>query len=229
MSKLIIYGDSILRGITYSAERRAHYLCRGHRLESVRELGIELINKSRMGATIPYGLQMIDETQELCERGSTVLLEYGGNDCDFLWNEVSANPSGSYAPRTPEQEFIRDYRIAIQRVRERGAHVMLATLMPLDAEKYIAYICRGRSYDNIMHWLGDVSMLYRYQEHYNRIVEDIAREEDVPLLDLRGAFLLSHRYKDLIADDGIHPTDAGHDLIEQVLADRMASTLRQSA
>ena len=84
-------------------------------------------------------------------------------------------------------------------------------------------ISRSNSYDNILSWLGDPSMLYRFQEHYNRIVERLAAEVGCPMIDLRGAFLLSHDYKALISADGIHPTEAGHDLIEKSLREFLST------
>ena len=90
-------------------------------------------------------------------------------------------------------------------------------MIPIDADRYMQTISKTNSYENILAWLGDASMLYRFQEHYNRIVERLAIEVGCPMIDLRGEFLLSHDYKALISADGIHPTDAGHDLIEESL------------
>ena len=104
-----------------------------------------------------------------------------------------------------------------------GATVMMANMIPIDAERYMQTISKGNSYENILSWLGDVSMLYRFQEHYNRLVEQLSMETGCPLIDLRGAFLLSHDYKALISSDGIHPTEAGHDLIEKTLRDFLQS------
>ena len=39
-----------------------------------------------------------------------------------------------------------------------------------------------------MRWLGDVGNIYVWQERYSRAVERLAREENVPLVDVRGAF-----------------------------------------
>jgi hypothetical protein len=90
-------------------------------------------------------------------------------------------------------------------------------MIPIDADRYMQTISSKNSYESILSWLGDASMLYRFQEHYNRIVEKLAFEMGCPMIDLRGEFLLSHDYKTLISADGIHPTEAGHDLIEGTL------------
>ena len=87
---------------------------------------------------------------------------------------------------------------------------MLTSLVPIDATKYMNFISRGLSYDNILSWLGDVNMLYRWHEGYNRAVEQLADVCSLPLFDLRGEFLYTHAFKSLICDDGIHPTAEGH-------------------
>ena len=68
-------------------------------------------------------------------------------------------------------------------------------------------------------------MLYRYQEHYNTVVEEIARTFSCPMIDLRTDFLLSHRCASLLSLDGIHPSEEGHDLIESLLREKIAKNL----
>lgn len=217
MKKLIIYGDSILRGITYSDEMKKHRLCTGYKMESLSGLGYEVVNRSRMGATVTRGLQILDSTIEECDKDSVVLLEYGGNDCDYDWEPIAANPDALHLPHTPEDAFTDQYSDAIRKIKKKGAHPVLATLIPPDADRYMKWISKGRSYDNILRWLGDTSMLYRFHEHYNHLVEELGRRFDCPLLDLRGQFLLSHSYKGLISTDGMHPTEEGHNLIEKTI------------
>lgn len=217
MKKLIIYGDSILRGITYSDEMQRHKLCSGHKMESLSKLGYEVINRSRMGATVVRGLQILESTIEECDADSVVLLEYGGNDCDYDWEPIATDPDATHLPHTPADRFIDLYADAIKRLREKGARVVLATLVPPDADRYMKWITKDRSYDNILRWLGDTSMLYRFHEYYNRLVEDLSRQFACPLIDLRSQFLLSHSYKHLISNDGMHPTEQGHDLIESTI------------
>lgn len=77
------------------------------------------------------------------------------------------------------------------------------------------WISRAGSRESILSWLGDTSMLSRWQESYNTAVERLAVLTGTPILDLRRDFLLSHEYKSLMSYDGIHPTDRGHDLIEE--------------
>ncbi len=229
MKKVIIYGDSIMRGVTYSAERGAHTLCRGHKLERVSALGLDVKNYARMGATIDKGIDMLDRTIDECDANTAVIFEFGGNDCDYDWRQVSQDPTASHRPNTEEKDFMEKYLSAIRRIEETGAEIIISTLIPVDSEKYIEWITKNNSYDNILGWLGDVSMLHRWQERYNKMVEEIARSTHHKLLDVREKFLLSHDFKSLISPDGIHPTDTGHDLIEGELCSLLKNYVSVSA
>ena len=217
MKKLIIYGDSIMRGITYSEQMGRHKLCKGYDLKSITEAGYEIKNRARMGATIVRGMDILESTLDECGKGAVVLFEFGGNDCDHDWRAVSESPTEKHLPHIDEDTFVSYYKEAIAKARAAGATVVMTNMIPIDADRYMQTISRSNSYENILAWLGDASMLYRFQEHYNRIVERLAIEVGCPMIDLRGEFLLSHDYKALISADGIHPTEAGHDLIEQTL------------
>lgn len=224
MKKLLIYGDSILRGITYSEEAKKHKLCSGYKLPTLAALGYEVINHSRMGATVDRGLDMFEYTIAECDKDTTVIFDFGGNDCDYDWAAISADPLGVHLPHTPEAKFRALYGNMLDKAFATGAHVYLCNLVPMMPERYLSFISKDRSRENIMSWLGDITMLYRFQEHYNLIVEDIARTASCPMIDLRTDFLLSHRCASLLSLDGIHPSEEGHDLIETLLRERLAKS-----
>ena len=193
--------------------------------DGLAERGIEIMNRSRMGATITYAREKLGRLLGIksgCPEQTPndrfgVIFEYGGNDCDYKWAEISADPTAVHQPNVDPEKFRAHYTDCIVRAKERGAQVAVTNLVPIDADKYFGYISRGLSGANILSWLGDVSMLYRWQEYYSSIVEEIARANDCPLIDLRGEFLRSHNYKKLIGNDGIHPTAEGHKLARSII------------
>ena len=83
------------------------------------------------------------------------------------------------------------------------------------------WITRACDRDAVLSWLGDASMLYRWQEYYNRAVEELAYRYGCPMIDVRSAFLSSHRYPQLLCADGIHPSPAGHAMIDTLIAERI--------
>ena len=219
MKKLDIYGDSILRGVMYCPESGRYDLCKKNRFASLSEYGIETKNNCRMGATIARGFELLKRNLADGAGDTVVLFEFGGNDCDFHWADVSANPDGQFQPNTPERQFEDTYRDMIRFAKEKGATPVVASLVPIDADRYMNWITRNLSYQNILHWLGDVAMLSRWQEYYSRMAERLAYETGCGLLDLRSAFLQTRNYKSMIGEDGIHPTRMGHELIDQTLRD----------
>ena len=221
MRKLIIFGDSILKGVIYSRDGKKYKTYKGTLSERMRSKGIELMSYCKMGYTVPraygYVSQILGDKGSL--RGRDVLLEYGGNDSMFDWKKVSEFPDEKHFPVTDLDEFASKYDSLIKNLRSRGANVRLSNLIPIDPEKYLDHISEGLSYENILRWLGDVSMLYRFHETYNRKIYELAAENNVGIVDLRGSFLLAHDFTELLCPDGIHPTDKGHALIENILLD----------
>lgn len=222
--KLQIFGDSILQGVVYSDEQRRYRLRKGSKYDSFADNEIEVENHSRMGATAEKILNLQERFINKASKTDVVLLEMGGNDCDYNWQEVSNSPESAHNPKTPPELFKKLYAKAIKKASSNGARVAVASLVPIDSEKYLSWISKGLSKDNIISWLGDVSMLSRWHEYYNHIIENIARKNGCIFVDLRGDFLLRHDYGELICTDGIHPTEKGYSVIE----DKIRSVLLAS-
>ncbi len=215
-----VYGDSILKGVLFEGGK--YVVEHGWEDRLAERFSLRLKNCSRFGSTIRKALERIRRDSETpCERGEYALLEFGGNDCDYDWAAISAAPEAEHQCKTPPELFLDCYRRAVRLLREAGRTPVLATLPPINAELYLRFLCRGGlSRENIVRWLGDVEHIYRWQESYSGMVERLAREENVPLVDLRSAFLRDFRRPEaLLCADGIHPSMQGQDLIFRTLSD----------
>ena len=221
--KLTIYGDSILKGVLY--ENGRYVLERGWEDRLAERFSLRLKNCSRFGSTIRKALERIRRDSETpCERGEYALLEFGGNDCDYDWAAISADPEGEHLCHTPPEEFRARYREAIRLLRESGRRIVLLTLPPIHSERYLRFLCRsGLSYENILRWLGDVEAIARWQAHYDALIRALAKEEGAELIDLRAAFPRDPKaLEPLLCDDGIHPSRQGQELIFNALRARLA-------
>ena len=182
MKNLKIFGDSIIKGVTYNGQ--SYHLCQEHDFDTLRAQGVTVENNAKMGATIDAGLKQLDRKLGACDSDTTVLFCFGGNDCDYDWKAISEDPDGEHLPHTPSEQFIDRYCTAIRKAQSAGARVAMTSLPPLEQERYFSFITRGLSAENILHWLGDTDHLYRWQEYYNAMVAQLSRAFGCRLVDL---------------------------------------------
>lgn len=214
LKKIKIYGDSILKGVMFNEELNRYKLF-GYRFDELAENGIEVENNCKMGATVEQGFEIMKDTLEDCDEDTVVILEYGGNDCNYNWSEVSDDPKGSFLPNTPAEKFQEIYLKMVEFARNKGAKVAICNLVPIDSERFMNWVSKGLNYDNIIGWMGDVNRIARWQEYYSRLSEKVAAIAKCPILDLRSNFLASESLKNMISIDGIHPNSQGHTLIKE--------------
>lgn len=208
-----------MKGVWYDSASSRYRLVK-NRFSTLAENGVIVENRAVMGMTIKEGWETLQKKLHNAD-DSTVLLEFGGNDCDYNWVEIAASPDAEHQPHTERNVFVAQYAQLIEYAREQRASVMILNLVPLDARRYMDWISRDNDRSAILHWLGDFSMLYRWQEWYNRAVEELAIRYRCPLIDVRSAFLASHQYSHLLCEDGIHPTEAGHAMIDGLITDAL--------
>ncbi|MTI96437.1 MAG: SGNH/GDSL hydrolase family protein [Firmicutes bacterium] len=215
---ICVFGDSIGKGVVLHPDQGRYELIKMNvgKLLGVQEL--KVTNYSRFGCTVSKGLSIIKKHGCELARFTSVFLELGGNDCDFAWNEVAKDPQRQHAPKTPLSEFKRLYRQVIELIRDNGGNPVILTLPPLEPWRFFDWVFRGLDKDNILKWLGDVDMIYRWQELYNVEVMLLAAKLSVPIIDIRSAFLKCKNYSDLLCPDGIHPNNEGYNLIYKTIA-----------
>ena len=223
LKKIKIYGDSILKGVMFNEELNRYRLF-GYKFEELAENGIEVENNCKMGATIEKGFEIMKDTLDDCDEDTIVVLEYGGNDCNYNWEAVSDNPEGDFLPNTPAEKFSEIYLKMINYVREKGAKVCICNLVPIVSDKFMNFVSQGLNYDNIMKWMGNVNRIARWQEYYSHLSERVAAIADCPILDLRSSFLTHDRMENMIGIDGIHPSAEGHTLIREIFQKNILHT-----
>ena len=222
MSSIKIYGDSVLKGVIFNEELHKYQLY-GDRYADLASSGIDVENNSKMGATIDEGFEIIKDTLKECDGDTIVVMEYGGNDCNFDWDAVSEDPDGEFEPITPEDKFVSKYVEAVDYAKSKGARVVICTLVPIEAQRFMNWISRGLNYENILEFIGDVDMLSRWQEYYSNLAAKVAHITGSGLLDLRSAFLKRKVLINNICIDGIHPNAEGHKLISEIIKNNISA------
>ena len=214
---ITVFGDSISKGVVYDGAKKKYSLRKNHGYALLNEHGFIVQNYAKMGATVNKGLEIMQSRLKSAEKSDIMILEFGGNDCDFHWAEIAADPNGEHLPKTPVNDFEATYSKMIELARKNAKKVYVMNLMPIDADKYFEFISNFGSPDNILKWLGDKYILYRYNEWYSRTVEKIAQKHNVELIDARSEYLHRQDFKSLYCDDGIHPSQKGYEILDNKL------------
>lgn len=219
MKRICYFGDSLGKGVIFDTVRNRYVLLKDCfvNLFSEKE-DITVKNHSKFGGTIDVGLSRLEKQQKDIEECDLVVLEYGGNDSNFNWDEISDNPDALHNPATPLESFVSMYKSMATKVIQMGKKVVALNLPPIDYQKYFEWISKGNNPENILRWLGGkADFIYRWHERYNNAVANIANSLQIPLIDIRTVFLEKRDYSDYLCIDGIHPNEQGHKLIADVL------------
>ncbi len=218
LNKIFVFGDSLMRGVMLDRDKKYVQLDNNCVNEVSRSVRIEIENKSVFGMTAPKAFSRFFAGKNQSFRKNAVLLEYGGNDCNFNWKEISAHPEGEHLPATDPVLFEKNLIDMTEAIKASGGSPVLMTLPPIHSERFLDWICRdGLNRENILKWLGDVEQIYRWQEKYDRAIERVSYHTRTPLLDVRDAFLNMRNYAACLCEDGMHLNDYGHRMLAHFL------------
>ena len=102
-SQVQIYGDSILKGVQLDQANQKYILPKKNNLERWgKHLSLSVQNYSKFGCTVEKGFQIVRRQLAKWKKAEgsnpVVLLEYGGNDSDYDWTQINADPTGTTIP-----------------------------------------------------------------------------------------------------------------------------------
>ncbi|MDF3001536.1 MAG: hydrolase family protein [Bacillota bacterium] len=218
---ICILGDSVAKGVIFDGVKNKYRLLKESFAQIIAsQNNIPILNLSKFGCTISTGEEILKKHESELSYYDYTILEFGGNDCDYNWAEVSAHPHKQHLCNTPVPDFLDKYKELIARVKQNGGKPVLMNLPPIDATRYFQWISKGLNGKNIMNFLGEVDRIYRWQEMYSTAVDDLAEKEQVPLIDIRSGFMNNGNYSDYLCEDGIHPNEKGHLLISNAIREK---------
>ena len=223
MRNVYIYGDSLLKATVPDEELKYHF----HLPEIMARYPsdrVQVTNRAKMGATVSKGLSLVEHDAQRGLDADYALICYGGNDSDYDWAAIAADPEGDHQPHTKQETFRQTLGDMLKVLYQQGVQPVLMSLPPIDPRRYLRFICRnGLDRNAIMRWLGDEDMIYRHQELYSDAVAALAMTEGLPLIDVRRQFLPMRDLPRYIAADGIHLTMTGY----RCLFDTLAGWIRE--
>ena len=222
--KLVALGDSIIKGVLVQSEgeRSRYSLAEKSIVECCAErLGGESLNLGKMGCTIEAGERILNRYLDKMSGAQYVLLEYGGNDSDYNWQEIAEAPEKEHFPRTRLEVFEQVYERVINKIKEMGAIPLVLSLPPMDAERYFAFFSQKWEDGfraNVMRWLaGSTNTIMSGHELYNLATMRIAQRTGVQWIDVTSGLLKGHNFRAYLCDDGIHPNERGQRMIAEAV------------
>ncbi|NLG89108.1 MAG: SGNH/GDSL hydrolase family protein [Clostridiaceae bacterium] len=225
---ILVSGDSISKGVIYDESKNKYSILQDNYVDLLRnKLNGIIYNTSRFGNTIIKGIQKLKDSI-FKHKPDIVLIEYGGNDCDFNWDEISKDPFADHAPHTGFEKFEKTLFDTVSFIKEKGITPVLMSLPPLNADRYLDWISKNNPIvkTNILKWLGSVTKIYWWQERYNSVIVRIAEETKTLWIDIRSAFLRFPDFSELLCIDGIHPNRNGHAVIAEEIISFVKSDYR---
>ncbi len=221
LNNVCAFGDSVMKGIVAdrdnSTGRGLKYRISemGFAERCRRSLNIEVDNFARFGGIVSQGTKLVERYKEKIRDSDFVLFEFGGNDCDYDWSAIAKDPREVHKPKTPMQQFVKIYSSMIDTVKSLGSTPVLMSLPVLDPERFFKYVTQGLDKSNVLKWLGGtVLSIDRWHGMYNMAVFRLGAMKKVPVIDITSVFLEKKNYSEYICEDGIHPNERGHGLIE---------------
>jgi len=214
---IAILGDSIPKGVVLSEKKKYIFSKEGFIKKLTQKLRANVFDFSKFGTTTLYGKKLLRSKVTEVDP-DIVLIEYGGNDCDYNWDEVAETPQKEHLPKLSPAAFGENIKEMTVSLKKAGKTPVLVNLPPLDPQRYFNWFGKG---DNerkgrILEWLLRIDNIYWWHERYSYIVDKIAAVTGSHLINIRRAFLDKPDYRDYICEDGIHPNAEGQTLIERM-------------
>ena len=212
---ILVLGDSLSKGIVLDEETNRYTILPDSFFSLLSQsVNARMINASRFGSTVAQGQRWLEIKMDKYNP-DIVVIEFGGNDCDFRWDDIADDPMQDHAPNTPLEVFEEKLAGMIDYIRQRGKKPVLTNLPPVHADSYFKWFtnCDREKGTKILKWLKDIWRIYWWQERYSNCIEYIARTKNIACIDVRRAFLKGREFAQYICPDGIHPNREGHRLI----------------
>lgn len=221
-----VLGDSITKGVYLNSQGR-YAINKEAMMERVfNTLGLEFINHSVFGATVDKGCELFQRRKKRYTPDSFIFVLFGGNDCNFHWDEIADNPEAQHEPMLSLDFFAEKYQELLQGMIEHGLKPVPISLPPLDHLAFFSFLSQNFNGPAILSRLGESKNIYLWQESYDKKVREIAQKFSLPLLDLRQILLEEENFEDYICPDGMHINPQGQNLLSKKLLQPIKEILK---
>ncbi len=224
-----IWGDSILKGIIFDENLKKYIPLKYCAVQILKDhfTDIEIKNHARFGNVITKGEAMIRKSIETGTVPDLAIIEFGGNDCDFNWSEVSADFQSEHFPNTTVELYREKMTNIVSMLKHNGSFPVIMNLPPISSDRYFDWFCQDKHTDaqRVLTWLREKNVIYRTQERYSHIADITAKDLNIPLMDIRNVFLGIRDYSEYLCIDGIHLNEKGQAMLGNTMIDELKKIL----
>lgn len=190
---IILFGDSIFCGVGASARSK------GCGCSLRKEFSGKVLIKAKPGETSKDAIDRIKKDVLDQKDFEVVIILFGNNDCRI---------DKQHTPLVSPENFGLNLSKLINQIKGINTVPMLCNLQPIDSESFFRMYGRER-------YKGFEYSPYEWHEKYSKICDQVSKDTKTTLIDIRKALIKYE--KDIIAQDGLHPNDKGHQIIKETL------------
>ncbi|MDL4840198.1 SGNH/GDSL hydrolase family protein [Aquibacillus rhizosphaerae] len=211
--KIICFGDSLTRGVSVVKGRlrilKENYPASLQDLFSQKETNdVTVINKGVFNDNSELMLSRL-EKDVIEEHPDFAIVEVGGNDCNFKWNEIVEKPEEDHQAIVSLDRYLANIKEIVTKLQESGVKPIIATLPPLDPVRYYQTISNQYN-PSVGNWVSKLGGIEHWHGMYNYHLNKLADELTIPKIDVRSAIKKAGDLVNLISEDGIHLTAEGY-------------------
>ena len=219
--KLVVFGDSILKGVITIPESKNLFDVTPNDPFSYaqKKMGFELDNSSIYGNITSKSLSKMKKYFEKGETADFCLIESGSNDCDYDWSIFAPGaelpPFDQIKPKVPLEEYLANITEMIELCKQNKVVPLIMNLIPYVYDDWFKTISKGHDADAILRFLGGTpETLLENQKRYNDELVKLAKEKDVVLMDFWHASSQVPDFAEkFMGPDGIHMNEDGYELL----------------
>lgn len=225
MIRITALGDSLTKGVVLTEQNRYSVIDSSFMDIIGKELDMSVDNYGKFGCTVTFGRNVIERHSSEISASDYTFLEYGGNDCDFNWMKIAECPDEEHTARTALDAFKEEFASLVGTIRKLGSVPVIISLPPILSDIYFSFFSRRMTEgqkENVIRWLGgDVGIIARWHETYNRALFMVASQTQAQIVDVTTPFdTYRGDLRSLYCKDGIHPNAEGHKLIANAIINK---------
>lgn len=157
---ICIIGDSITGGVVYLSDSAKYTHWKDSFVNLLgASLDTEMKNHSKFGCTSGAALKRLERYSKDIAACPNTLVMLGGNDSDFNWPAVAAEPEAPHDCNTPMARFTEYYNKVLDGIQALGSKPVVINLIPVYGRRYFEWFSRKLDPKALMRFLGTTNSI----------------------------------------------------------------------